>query len=68
MSKHAHLPKYGKNRIRLSIGERLFDFLNVALFLLIAAAIIFPFFNIFAISLTRVHARAVHHLPQGADA
>ena len=42
MSKHAHLPKYGKNRIRLSFGERLFDFLNVALFLLIAAAIIFP--------------------------
>ena len=50
MSKHAHLPKYGKNRIRLSIGERLFDFLNVALFLLIAAAIIFPFFNIRTLS------------------
>ena len=40
MNARAHLPKYGKNRIRLSIGERLFDFLNVALFLLIAAAII----------------------------
>ena len=52
MSKHAHLPKYGKNKIRLTIGERLFDFLNVALFILIAIAIIFPFFNIFAISLT----------------
>ena len=52
MNARAHLPKYGKNKIRLTIGERLFDFLNVALFILIAIAIIFPFFNIFAISLT----------------
>ncbi len=41
-----------KNRIRRSFGERLFNACNVTLFALIVLLIIFPFFNIVAISLT----------------
>lgn len=52
MTAKASMPKYGKNKIKLTIGERLFDIFNVVLFLAIAAAIIFPFFNVLAISLT----------------
>lgn len=40
------------NKIRHSVGDRVFNFFNVLLFVLIAVIIIFPFFNIVAISLT----------------
>lgn len=41
-----------KNKIKLSLGDRIFDFLNVTFFLLVAVVILFPFWNIVAISLT----------------
>ncbi|MGI6700536.1 MAG: carbohydrate ABC transporter permease [Christensenellales bacterium] len=41
-----------KNKIRQSLGSRIFDVFNVSFFILFAALIIFPFFNIIAISLT----------------
>ncbi len=40
------------NRIRHSFGDNLFNAFNIVLFVLIAFIIIFPFFNILAISLT----------------
>lgn len=39
-------------KIKLSVGERLFDVLNVSFFILCALIIIFPFLNVVAISLT----------------
>lgn len=40
------------NRIRESTGSRIFDVVNVIFFILCALVIIFPFYNILAISLT----------------
>ena len=40
------------NHIRRSAGDHIFNAANILLFILIAIIIIFPFFNIFAISLT----------------
>lgn len=44
--------KNEKRRIRRSFGERLFDVLNVTFFVVIALAMLFPFWNVIAISLT----------------
>ncbi|MDO5144639.1 MAG: carbohydrate ABC transporter permease [bacterium] len=41
-----------KNRIRQSLGSRIFDVANIIFFILCMLVIIFPFFNILAISLT----------------
>lgn len=41
-----------KNRIRQSLGSRIFDVANIIFFILCMLLIIFPFFNILAISLT----------------
>ena len=40
------------NRIKQSLGSRIFDVCNVVFFILCALLIIFPFFNMLAISLT----------------
>ena len=44
--------KVNKNKIREPFGSRLFDLLNILFFIICALLIIFPFFNILAISLT----------------
>ena len=36
-------------KIKHSLGDNIFNVLNITLFILIAAVVIFPFFNIFAI-------------------
>jgi len=41
-----------KNKIKESVGSRIFEVVNALFFLLCALMIIFPFFNIIAISLT----------------
>ena len=48
----AEKTKVHKNKIKLSTVDRVFDVCNVIFFLLFLLLIIFPFFNIFAISLT----------------
>lgn len=41
-----------KNKVKHSLGSKIFDVLNVAFFVVIAIIMIFPFWNIIAISLT----------------
>jgi len=41
-----------KNKIKISVGERIFDIINVLIFIIISLIIILPFWNIIAISLT----------------
>ncbi|MBR4429164.1 MAG: ABC transporter permease, partial [Clostridia bacterium] len=41
-----------QNHIKRSLGDHLFNAANITLFVLIALIILFPFFNVFAISLT----------------
>ena len=41
-----------RNKIKISLGDRIFNVINVLLFIVITLVILFPFFNIFAISLT----------------
>ena len=44
--------KHVGTKIRHSIGDNIFNVFNIVLFVFIAVIILFPFFNIFAISLT----------------
>ncbi len=48
------MAKHGKthNHIRRSLGDHIFNGANIVLFILISLIILFPFFNIFAISVT----------------
>ena len=48
------MAKHGKthNHIRRSLGDHIFNGANIILFILISLIILFPFFNIFAISVT----------------
>ncbi len=45
------LDRHG-NKIKLPLSERIFDFCNIVFFLLVAAIMLLPFWNVFAISLT----------------
>ena len=43
-------------KIRRSVGDHIFNICNILFFILISIIILFPFFNIFAISLTSIGA------------
>ena len=45
-------PAHTGMKIKHSLGDNIFNVVNIILFIFIAIIILFPFFNIFAISLT----------------
>ena len=51
-SKISAAGSHGGNAIKQSMGSRIFDVFNICLFILLAIVILFPFWNIIAISLT----------------
>ena len=49
-SKISAAGSHGGNAIKQSMGSRIFDVFNICLFILLAIVILFPFWNIIAIS------------------
>lgn len=68
-SKISAAGSHGGNAIKQSMGSRIFDVFNICLFILLAIVILFPFWNIIAISLTGqcgVHGELLHPFPEEA--